>query len=318
MQRDRDDGVSEFGSQFDLYADDGVRLVSLVLGLTIYTNVNLSNQAKAILSAYDRFLEWCPRESLKFYATETMRQHKPIKKSTLSMLPTWLKAGAPEREFIRLQLKDGSQYQDAARYKFDVLGIEPKSKQFKLRHANLLSLAFPPDPNAASSIRDRFVELCTLLQFQSGYAGFSFECSKYEAEASHSHAWGLSMRHPGIDINRNVDDAIAVGQDGMKGVGWLTALNKSYLAQLGGLSRLRQELPREVEFIDLPYGAILQAGPAPSVGDLNKGDTLPLQRSIFKLVAPLVNVAARRSPSFNLATDYVERTEAWFMRLGND
>ena len=72
-----------------------------------------------------------------------MRRHKPVTKSTLNMLSTWLKPGAPQREFIRLQLKGGEQYQDAPHWKFDVFGIEPKSKLYNKGNANIISVAFP-------------------------------------------------------------------------------------------------------------------------------------------------------------------------------
>ena len=125
------------------------------------------------------------------------------------------------------------------------------------------------------------------------------------------------MRHQGVDIGRIMDDSLAVGTDALKGVGWLTALDKEFTSRVGGVPKLRKALPRAVEIIDLPRGTVLQAGPRPETGDLNEGDKLPLYGAIFRLIAPFVEIAAARSPSFNLATDYVERTEGWFMRLNN-
>ena len=69
--------------------------------------------------------------------------------------------------------------------------------------------------------------------------------------------------------------------------------------------------------VKMAGGTLIQAGSAPAIGDINKGDRLPLYQMVFKLLAPFVEIAAKRSPSLNLATDYVERTERWFMRLAD-
>jgi len=304
-------------AKFELRSDDGQLLVALGFGLTLYGSPPLSGDGKAVLDIYRRFLELCPKDALTFYASENMRQHKPIAKSTLNMLPTWLKPGAPAREMVSLQLKDGEQYQDAPRYNFQVFGMEKKSKMFKVGYASAISLGFPLEESGEffTQMRDLFVAMCSVFPFRSGMAGLSFECSKYELETSQTHAWGLSMRHPGININRIVNDSMAVHTDAIKGVNWLTALSSEMVAGVGGAAKLRKALSREIEFIEVPHGIILQAGPAPAAGDLNRGDKLPLYRSVFQPLAPLVKVSAERTPSFNLSTDYEERTTQWFLRF---
>ncbi|GMU62931.1 MAG: hypothetical protein AMXMBFR34_46940 [Myxococcaceae bacterium] len=125
------------------------------------------------------------------------------------------------------------------------------------------------------------------------------------------------MRNRGVDISRSADDSIAVGQDAIKSIGWLTALAHDLVASMGGAQGLRRLLPSEVDVIDVPAGVVVQAGSMPSLGNVANGDSLPLQRSIYKLFAPIIETTAKRSPSFNLSTDYVERTEQWFTRLAD-
>ncbi len=305
-------------TEMELVAEDGVRLVAFSVELVLYTNVVLSQHAHAVLTIYERFREVCPEGTITFYATENMRRHKPVSKSTFALLPTWLKPGAPAREFVRLQLKDGEQLQDAPRLKFDVLGVEPKSKLFGAGAAGVVALGFPVDHAMAApaQMRGLFTGMCEVFPFRSGHAGYALECSRYDAETSQTHAWTLSMRHPGLDIPRITDDSLAVGHDAVKGVGWLTALDDGLVRELGGSGAVQSALPREVDIIAVPRGVILQAGAEPAVGDANRRDLLPAYRSVFKLLAPKVEIAAKRSPSFNLATEYVERTERWYMRLG--
>lgn len=273
--------------------------------------------AKGVLEIYERVLDLAPKDAFKFYATETMRRHKPVVESTLAMLPTWLKADAPPREFICLQLKDGAEYRDAARIKFDVLGYEPKSKLFGKGPANVLSvgLSTAEDAETATTLRALFVEVCRALPIQSGLAGFSLECSKYDQETSQTHAVATGMRHQALDICRITDDSLAVANDGIKGVGWLTAIGSELVAQIGGARQIKKSVHRDVEITEAADGLILQAGAAPVLGDVNKGGSLAAYRSVYRLIAPYVRRAAERSPSFNLATDYVARTEHWFTRL---
>jgi len=263
----------------------------------------------------------CPQSALRFYATENMRHHKPVTKKTFGMLPTWLKPGAPPREFISLQIKDGNQYQDAPHRKFQVFGCEPQSKFFNPGRANMVSMAFPPAVDAESVLqfRDLFIQACGVFPLQSGHAGFSFECSPYDEEASQTYAWATSMQVRGVDICRVPADRRAVGEDAIKGVNWLTALGAGLLQQIGGLAKLRRDLSSEIELFELPGGGVvIQAGKMPLLGDINRGETLPLYQQVYKLLAPLIETAGRRSLSFNLSTDYVEKTERWFTRLSND
>ncbi|MHB8474549.1 MAG: type VI immunity family protein [Gammaproteobacteria bacterium] len=307
-------------SNYELVSEDGVQLVSLVFGFSVYTQAALASCPEAVLKVYESFFEHCPQSALRFYATESMRRHKPVTKNTFGMLPTWLKPGAPPREYICVQIKDGIHYQDASHHKFEVFGEEPASKYFAPGWPNIVSMAFPPaiDAESALQFRDLFVRACSVMPLQSGHAGFSFECSRYDENASQTHAWATSMRVPGVDICRLPVDRRAVGEDAIKGVNWLTALGADLLQQVGGMSKLREGLSSEIELIELPVGVVIQAGKMPLLGDTNRGETLPLYQQVYKLLAPLVEKASRRSLSFNLSTDYVEKTEQWFTRLSND
>ena len=162
-------------------------------------------------------------------------------------------------------------------------------------------------------------DICSYFPFQSGSAGFVFECSPYEEEESQTHAWKMSMRHRGIDISRIPEDASAVGQDAVKGVNWLTILGETFVKKLGGSQRIKKVLSREVEMIDAAKGIILKAGPAPAIGDVNRRDYLPAYQEVYRLVEPLMQPAIERSLAFNLAgEDDEEMTERWFKRFASE
>jgi hypothetical protein len=303
----------------ELVADDGARLVSLTSGLTLYTDRVLSEIPDQVLAVYEKFLVRCPPEALRYYATENMRRHKPVTKSVFRMLPTWLAPGAPPREYVHIEMKDGEQHQDAPAHKLDVYGLEPKSSLFGRGRANLVSMAFPAEwaQEEPEEFREFVVGLAETFPFVSGHAGFAFEVSRYESEESQTFAWAKSMRHRGIDIARPPLDAIAVGHDAVKGVGWLTLVSRALLEKLGGQAKIRRALPADVKTTEVSRGVVLQAGPAPELGDTNRKDLLPLYREVYRVVAPLVQIAASRSPSLDIEEDYVEKTRKWFARFAD-
>ncbi len=302
-------------------SEDGVRLVSLTFGVTLYTSVFFTEISKQVLACFEMFLRLCSRDQLRYYATTNMRMHKPITPRTFGMLETWLKPGAPPMDFIDLEMKNGVAYQDAPDLKFAVCAGGKGSLRHAAKHANMVSVAFPAEwgIQRAEEMLGFVRDLCSLFPFQSGHAGISFECSRYAKTDSQTHAWQKSMRHRGIDIVRIPADAKAAGHDALKGVGWLTLLGKPLAAELGGTKSMHKSLPGEVEFIEAPTGGlILKAGPVPMIGDRNRDERLPLYGSVYRVVAPLVEVAAERSMAFNLLDDYVERTMAWYRRLSDE
>lgn len=301
------------------FAEEGMRCVSLTFSIALYTDALFSQIPEAVLECYEKFLQLCPRDNLRFYATTNMRRHKAVTNRTFGMLATWLKPGALPMEYIILELKDGDECEDAPHFKFAVSAGEKGSVSHKAKDGNLIIMAFPAEWGfeRTDEMFELARDLCSLFPFQSGHAGFSFECSRYSTRPSHTHAWEKSMRHRGIDIARWPQDGHAVGQDALKGVGWLTILCTDFVEQLGGLQELRASLLKDVEIVDVPGGVILKAGPLPMFGDTNQRDDLPLYRDVYRVVAPLVDVAAERSTSFNLRGDFVEKMKTWYRRLSD-
>ncbi len=308
--------VSSFLEEMAFIQDD-VRLVSSTFGVTLYTDQVFTKIPDVLLFCYEKFLELCPKENLKFYATENMKRHKPVTQKTFTLLETWMEPDAPAREYISLELKDGNFYQDAPKYKFKITGNEKGSIGYTGKNANLISFSFPPsfgdeDPEKMLHF---IKELCEHFPFQSGHAGFSFECSKYEEEASQTYAWKKSMDYLGIDISRIPEDNKSVGQNALKTVSWLTILNKDLIDQLGGLKTLKSKISKDVDLIKVPNGYILKCGKSPEIGDRNRGNLLPAYQSVYKAVEPLIEIACQRSLAFDLADEFIEKTERWYKRF---
>ena len=290
---------------------DGLKLVRLTFGIDLYTNASFYDHPDAALAAFEQFLKWCPTNQVKFYATETMSSHKPVTKRVLEMLPTWLKPESPRKKWLALELKSGDAYQDAPDFKFHIWAVAT-SKQ-----ANLVSLTVPAEwgTEKPDEMLQAVQQLCDVFPFHSGLAGYALERSHYKKEDAETHAWQVTIRHPGVDIVRVPDDARALGGGTVKGVGWLTLLGQAIVSELGGVPALRRKLGGDIEVIETRNGVIVKAGPQPEAGDVNRGDTLPLYARVYEEGAPWIRQAAKQSVSFQLVDDFAERTLSWYSRL---
>lgn len=301
---------------------DDARVVSLVFGISLYTDKPFSSIRQSILDASDLFFSHCPQEQIKFYATETMKKHRPVTKKTFGMLKTWLAPDAPPREYVALELKDGDAFNWAPKHKLEFFGGEEGSTAFSKKNANLLRMAFPPEwgTERQQELYDLTCRLCTLLPAQSCQAGYAFECSPYWLKQGQNHAWSKSMRHRGINIHVTSKDIIATGQDGIRGVNWLTYICEDFAERIGGRTAAENAASEDVEVLPLGTGVLFKAGESPQIGDQNRRDFLPQYKEVFSILAPLTEEPIERSPTFTLLDreGRAEKTGQWLGRFADD
>jgi len=294
--------------------EENLKLTSAVLGINLYTSQSFYNIPEALLHTFKLFLDQCPASELKFYATETMKAHKPVTNRVMGMLKAWMAPDAPQKHYIALELKKSLKPQDAPSVKYEVWSTDASDQ------ANIVSISLPA--TLETSKADNWVafvcQLADIFPFRCGQVGFTLECSRYDKRRSEAHAWSKSMRHLGVDIVRLPYDAKAVGSQGVKGVGWLTLLGKELSTELGGKKMIRKQLSKDIEIIECNHGLVLKAGEAPSLGDINKRDTLPLYSEIYWLLAPKIKVSSDNSMVFaGLKGDKVELTKKWYTRFAS-
>jgi hypothetical protein len=235
----------------------------------------------------------------------------------LNTLRGWLKPGAPHRDTISIEIRDGEHWYDTADYQFFLYGAE-EGMRTRGVVANMLRMSFPPEwgIDKAGDSLELTRELCAGIPFQSGHAGFVFQTTEYDESESFTAAYKLAMRYRGFDIQNEIGDMVAVRQDGIKGVNWLTCLCSAYVERLEGERALRGSLPKGVEIVDVKGGLILKAGPAPIRGDVNRREDLSLYKAVYKAVEPLQKPTLDRYGAFSLHGGTAsERTIAWHQRL---
>lgn len=302
----------------DLVAhQDGIRLTQPVFCIRFFTDKALSEMGPDALVPFEKYRELVGDEALRFYSTGTSRKHKPVTKRALEMPRTWLRKGAKLGDFVSIDFIDSENYNDAPSKLFEMSGTEEVDGE-RSDDATMFRLSLPyqwgiDKPGEMMALT---TELWSALPFRSGLAGFALECTNYLSEPAQEHAYAKSMRHPGLEIPYSTNDMIMVGFHRVRGVGWLTLLEESFIEELGGRDRLQEPLTEDVVVHDVPRGVLIKAGDAPKFGDVNRKDNLPEYRSVYEAIHSLM-MDPSEAPSLDIGGDFEARNEAWLTRLGS-
>lgn len=139
----------------------------------------------------------------------------------------------------------------------------------------------------ATALLKEALEQSTKLQPLSGYGGFGTApwVDNDVGQDCHHVLFALAQRFQGVEVQdpwftQNAAKTV------LPVVQWLTIVSDDLLRRVGG-RKVLDGLPEGIVVHDYGTGVIVQAGPAPSLGDVNKGDRLPLYRAVAKKLAKL-------------------------------
>jgi hypothetical protein len=181
-------------------------------------------------------------------------------------------------------------------------------------HENALTsvvrLALPVDHPLGNgeALRDWLLSLELLKSgdFTFGECGYGLS-SLYEfGGETEARERAACSRYPGLDCFRvshvnqmfRVDPAYPDLIPLVKRAAWTTVLHEQTIRYLGGEELIRSQLADtpDVRAYTFEHGMILQAGERPQLGDLNRGDFIPLVRKVAKVLRPArVNRLAEES-----------------------
>jgi hypothetical protein len=117
----------------------------------------------------------------------------------------------------------------------------------------------------------------------------------------------LAQRFLGIDFDE-ISATTRSASQGIRSVSWLTCLSNQLVDRLGGRSVLAR-LPSDVIVHELGTGVLLALGNAPTLGDVNTGETMELYREVSRVLMPIRNL-----DPWNWTNDMGE-TAAWYKRF---
>jgi len=138
------------------------------------------------------------------------------------------------------------------------------------------------------AFQDMVVEWCAAVQPFHGGAGLALIHSPNYAETrvAEPHLFPLIQRFPGLEYDVPVDHARLCG-DGIKSVNWLTVVSDSLLGRIGGRASLARALTPAATLFDYPGGVVIQAGPAPLLGDNERNDVPKAYQAVAAVLKPL-------------------------------
>ncbi len=130
-------------------------------------------------------------------------------------------------------------------------------------------------------------QLCEIIQPVHGTIGLGLIPPPLEQDAfaCAEQLYPLLHKHLGLD-SYGPSTFELIG--GMSSVNWLNAIDNRLLEKLGGMAALRASLSEDTYPVyDFGTGVLIQAGPAPMLGDREEGDLLPHYRAVAKFLKPI-------------------------------
>jgi hypothetical protein len=140
--------------------------------------------------------------------------------------------------------------------------------------------------------------MLTTVPFWGAIASFGYDVvwgAEFEQSALPVN-WRLAQRYRGLLLRNRLQlsrlmrlDADKVPRTRLYSAGWLTFLGRSLLEQLGGASALEPATAAGAAVTPLRDGVLVQAGPLPPVGDVNRQDKdVEILKQVHRAIEPIV------------------------------
>jgi hypothetical protein len=174
----------------------------------------------------------------------------------------------------------GDKPHNASAWQFQIFGRG--GWQAKLGNKGVSTLDFSVSPLFVAEnplrFQQLFVSFCRRLKPIHGHGGYALQTSLVRDEPNEP-AEALFLKYAkGIDVVGAVGVAGCFKQGittHLKTIGWLTAINHDMVEKIGGLFRIRSELPLDwFALYDYGAGLVIQAGPKPNIAAV-ADDPLP-------------------------------------------
>ncbi|MEX8519910.1 MAG: type VI immunity family protein [Leptothrix sp. (in: b-proteobacteria)] len=270
-----------------VFETDDSTFARLCIDLTFYWRGSMFDRAEHLTDAYSYALSLI-KDKLVFFESGSMAGAKKLKADSLGMVPFWLHNGKRREDIYMMQLKGGPYADEPSDVGLQFFGDEEEDPP-----AGAVTLTLPV------STTDQPEQLVALMRdiaecadFESGHCGYSISWdlgsdSAIDAEARMS---SIAGRFQGIDlpkINATVLGFQHCESPSIKTVQWLTFLGMSVIERFGGTDQVKKALPALATVHEARTGLLIQAGPAPTVGDVNRKGDLSYIKAVGRTLASL-------------------------------
>jgi Protein of unknown function (DUF3396) len=292
-----------------------VTLLSPVLGINFYLG---STDAEAVAQLYDEAMKLIQPE-LTHYIAENMKRPAKITSKALGMIPTWMKrpkdgyaydwnayggtdlgCSGPGLEFfvVYRPFVSAELMRKRLEAATKMSGAGGEIPGYGIRGS--IRLMLPVDhPLAEASALSAWLQSLELVRrgaFDAVECSYGLSAWTHLSAEAAQREKAFCSRYPGLDAFRasqagqvRVDLSYPSLIPLIKRAAWTNVLHELTVRALGGADAIRQQLADtpQIRIVPLEHGLMLQAGERPELGDLNRGDTLPLLRKVARVIRPV-------------------------------
>ena len=221
----------------------------------------------------DEYLALFGKHIKLFLGPEGEGNYKAYPNSGVSLAEYVAENGSPENEFVP-KFTGSNSYDDACAYSLNISAVGTEffpAGDIPAYFAATLPFSFVLDRLGQSAFQNLVQKWCKILKPYTGYAGLGLIQSVDTREKLRTirQVYPLAKRFPGLDVDN--PSIIANHIDGkIKGVNWLTVVSDQCLQSIGGRQGLISKLGKDFQIFDYDEGVIIQAGPTPQFGDVNR------------------------------------------------
>jgi Protein of unknown function (DUF3396) len=199
----------------------------------------------------------------------------------------WMNRIGPEDD-MEIVMHGAADKRDASPYT-----VEALVHALRPTHLSYFSFALPFEwltSKSPGAFTQLVLDVCNVLAPSHGYAGLGVIPHVDLSRASPEFAPILALvsRFSGLEVDLPWSHLIYLEEeDRIKGINWLTVLDDSWVKKLGGKQPLEEALGDGVVVHRFNAGVVIQAGPRPQLGDVNRRDPMTYYRQVAKALKPI-------------------------------
>jgi Protein of unknown function (DUF3396) len=239
---------------------------------------------------------------------------KKLAGTTLADVRSWMHKVGPSDDFSYV-FHGGQNKEDADPYSAHAY-VNPNDPA-KLSFASFTWPLSWVAEHSVEAFAKLVAELAALIGPTHGYAGWAIvtHVKQRGSEPATRYVAAFAQRFRGLEVDQLINHSLILRKkDAIKGINWLTILGSPWVDRLGGLPNLKAALGDGIGVRSFGDGVVIQAGPRPLLGDVNRGEKMEAYHRVATALRPI-----RIDALFPFSIDYygfgAEETARWLARF---
>lgn len=279
-------------------AQSYVGSVPAIAGSLFFADAHLPAVREAICECFDEFKELAGKHLTWLFREAPPEGRSASKLAYANTKPMRTMMAALEQDdAVSFHYTSGKGQNDAGPWEFQAFGLQDWRAKAGSWGLCGLRFSFPllfveENPRAFQAM---FVSFAKRLRAVHGYGGYSLILSAIKYDENQAFETVIASKMLGFDAGALVSGAVKA-HTGIKTVSWLTAVNYELLDKVGGMDRLRSELPMDwFATYDYGDGVVIQSGAKPEAAPVDESGEKPAL-----LVLPDMLLKPLRAPQVRL------------------